>query len=232
MSSAEKIFERLKSEGEDALDRFLATFQVEHLFLDFKRATGDGDSGNLEQRDRNNLAKAISGFSNSEGGVIVWGIACHRNLSGADVAQAKHPIKDIKRFQSWIEDATSRCTIPPNTGVQTAAIEPIKAGDGFLATYIPKSETTPHRDIHNDQYYIRAGSSFQPVPHDVLAGLFGRRPSARIFHTLHFKPATYSQGCVRCKVEVHLTNGGRGIATDVFFHSTAYKLPDKSSVVA
>jgi predicted HTH transcriptional regulator len=41
--------------------------------LFYKRVTKEGVSPMLEQSDRENLARAISGFGNSEGGIIIWG---------------------------------------------------------------------------------------------------------------------------------------------------------------
>ena len=37
-----------------------------------------------------NLSKAISGFGNSEGGVLVWGVDCSRDLEDGDVAKARN----------------------------------------------------------------------------------------------------------------------------------------------
>lgn len=50
-----------------------------------------------------------------------------------------------------------------------------------MATLIPKSERVPHQAIPEDKYYMRAGSSFIPVPHAVLAGMFGKRPQPNLF---------------------------------------------------
>jgi hypothetical protein len=68
----------------------------------------------LSNTDRNNLAKAISGFGNSAGGIVVWGVDCSRDSDGADVARLKVPIVDPQRFASWLNAAVSGCTIPPH----------------------------------------------------------------------------------------------------------------------
>lgn len=49
--------------------------QEEYLFLDFKLKT-DPRSPNLSKDDKKNYAKALSGFSNTSGGIIIWGINC------------------------------------------------------------------------------------------------------------------------------------------------------------
>lgn len=70
---AEDIFEQIKQNGESEIDKFILDREVENLFLDFKRSATNGAGSKLHRDDRKNLAKAISGFGNSEGGIIVWG---------------------------------------------------------------------------------------------------------------------------------------------------------------
>jgi hypothetical protein len=77
MDRAEEIFNRINEKGEAAIDDFILTRASEELFLAFKRSSDNGAGRILSQTDRNNLAKAVSGFGNSEGGVIVWGIDCY-----------------------------------------------------------------------------------------------------------------------------------------------------------
>jgi len=50
---------------------FIEERYTEELFLDFKRSSNNGRDKKLSQTDRQNMAKAISGFGNSEGGVLV-----------------------------------------------------------------------------------------------------------------------------------------------------------------
>ncbi len=115
----------------------------------------------LHSRDRNNLAKAISGFGNSEGGVVIWGLDCAKDLDGADAVKAKYLILDVKKLASWIEGAVSGCTIPPHSGVVNHPVHTDETEQGFVVTYIPKSENVPHQVIGENRYYIRAGPHFE-----------------------------------------------------------------------
>jgi hypothetical protein len=74
------------------------------------------------------------------------------------------------------EGAVSGCTLPPHGGARHAVVAEDVNGAGFVVTLIPASETAPHQSTVDHRYYIRAGSSFVPAPHGVLAGLFGREP--------------------------------------------------------
>lgn len=181
MSRAEDIFQKLIYFGEDAIDEFIVNLQTEELFLDFKQAVSIGKNFNtLHRDDRKNLAKAISGFGNSEGGVVIWGVECSRDTEIGDVAKAKVKVKNVHRFLSWLESALSGCTIPSHNKVRNHIISCDKNGDGFIATYIPKSEITPLMTTTGSTIYIRSGSNNVPAPYAVIAGMFGKRPQPNI----------------------------------------------------
>ena len=181
MSRAEDIFQKLIYFGEDAIDDFIVNLQTEELFLDFKQAVSTGKNGtSLHKYDRKNLAKGISGFGNSEGGVIVWGVECSRDCDIGDVAKAKVKVKNVHRFLSWLENAISGCTIPSHNRVRNHIISVDKNGDGFVATYIPKSELAPLMTTMGNNIYIRSGSNNVPAPYSVIAGMFGKRPQPNV----------------------------------------------------
>ena len=181
MSRAEDIFQKLVYFGEDAIDEFIVNMQTEELFLDFKQAISIGKNGTtLHKDDRKNLAKCISGFGNSEGGVVVWGVECSRDVDIGDVAKAKVKVKNVYRFLSWLENAISGCTIPSHNKVRNHIISVDKNGDGFVATYIPKSEQAPLMSTIGNNIYIRSGSNNVPAPYSVIAGMFGRRPQPNV----------------------------------------------------
>jgi hypothetical protein len=217
MDRARELYKRVIANGENEIDEFIETRASEELFLDFKRSSDNGNTSRLSQNDRNNLAKAISGFGNSSGGIIVWGVDCSPDVNGADVARYKVPINNVKRFLGNLQGAVSGCTIPPHNGVEHQAIV-IDGGDtGYVVTYIPASENAPHQVIGKLQYYIRAGSDFVPAPHQVLAGMFGRRPQPYAYHMFTVLPAKNDGQTLIFEYGIVVTNGGPGIAQDLFF---------------
>lgn len=216
MDRSEDLFKRITESGEEAIDDFISTRASEELFLDFKRSSDNGTGNHLSQGDRNNLAKAISGFGNSEGGVIVWGVDCSSDDVGADVANAKVPITDAARFCSWLEGAISGCTIPPHGGVRNRPVTIGQGGDGYVITHIPKSDLAPHQVVGKTQYYMRAGSSFVPVPHRVLAGMFGVHPQPTLKLLLVTGSPKVYRGAVTLEYGIMLRNDGPGIAKDLF----------------
>ena len=181
MSRAEDIFQKLIYFGEDAIDEFIINRQTEELFLDFKQAVSDGKNfTTLHRDDRKNLAKAISGFGNSEGGVVLWGVECSRDLEVGDVAKAKVKVKNVHRFLSWLENAISGCTIPSHNKVRNHIVSVDANGDGFVATYIPKCDIAPLMTTGSNSIYIRSGSNNVPAPYAVIAGMFGKAPQPNV----------------------------------------------------
>ncbi len=226
MSRAEQLFEKLTVQGEAAIDQLIADFQSENLWLDFKRSADNGSGTKLAIGDRENLARAISGFGNSDGGVIVWGIDCRRDSrTGADVPHAKVPIVHPERFVSWLENVITSCTAPPHQTVESRAISGVNSADGFVVTLIPSSVNAPHQCIQptsDARYYIRTGSNFSTVPHAVLSGLFGRRPQPRVA-TKWLAPTLRLNGNIAVvAATISLTNSGRAIARDLFLNFWAF----------
>src|SRR5208283_2254318 len=103
MDRCHEIYDRMKRDRMTSVEEFIADRQSEELFLDFKRSSDNGSQPKLSTIDRNNFSKAISGFGNSAGGVIVWGIDCSKDGDGADVAKAIVPIVNPERYVGLLQ---------------------------------------------------------------------------------------------------------------------------------
>lgn len=225
MSRAEDLFDRLVKGGEAEVLSFIAQPVTEELFLDYKRSGDNGAGTVLHQRDRANLAKAISGFGNSEGGIIIWGVDCRNDPSLGDIPTGPVPIQKSARFKSWLEQATTGLTVPPHAGVRHHAIP-----EGFVVTLIPSGMHAPYQTVGDFSYYIRSGSNFAKTPHAVLSGLFGRRPQPKIQH--HYfaprAPSIVAEGIVKTEIGVMLRNFGRGIGEDIFLNLSVTSHPGRN----
>ena len=237
MSRSEDIFERVVAQGETAIDGFINDRQSEELYLDFKQSTDRGAGAKLHQTDRNNLSKAIGGFGNSEGGVIVWGVDCRNLPALGDVANAKFPINTPGRFKSWLEGVVSGCTVPAHPTIRHHAIE-TAAGNGFVITHVPMSNLAPHQCVPDLKFYMRAGSDFSPVPHAVLAGMFGRRPQPSLFHNWLSERPRFEPGrrpndpLLEFHAQIVLHNAGPGIARDIYLNIELWPPGPNSRMVA
>lgn len=190
MSRAQDLFERLRRGGCVALEELIADREPESLFLDFKRSPNDGAALQLAHDDNRNLSKAVSGFGNSSGGVAIWGVDCRRDVATGNEVASKHPLLDAQGFNTKLQGAVSRTTVPPHPGIEIISFdEPGRTPAGFVAVLVPQSVIGPIRSVVTNHYHIRTGSDFGIVPHDVLAGMFGRAPQPNAEMNLLSHPA-------------------------------------------
>jgi hypothetical protein len=114
---------------------------------------------------------------------------------------------------------SSSLTVPPHDGVRHLSL-PLDPTTGFVATLIPRGRHAPYQTVPDSKYLMRAGSSFVPVPHGVLAGMFGRTPQPEIILQYILEhPQVTSDGKVRFTVAMAIRNAGMGVAKDAFFNA-------------
>ncbi len=220
MGRAEELFLRIKHAGATEIDRMIDDEVVEELFLDYKRAATVDPFQKLDVSDRKNLAKAIAGFANSEGGVIVWGVDCRQNPPHGDVPTKPIPITNPNAFKSLLEGSLTGLTLPAHPGVENVSLQIKGRNDGFVVTHIPAGLNVPYRTlVGGEEYYIRAGSNFVPTPHAVLAGLFGRAPHPELEVIVKYTgPRNRSWPC-QLSFAIYARNNGRGMAEDIFLNA-------------
>jgi Schlafen, AlbA_2 len=187
------------------IDDYLKRGQEEHLQLDFKTIK----SASLSSADdRRTLAKSISGFANSAGGIIVWGIVARQNDQGIDCAVSASEIKQLKLLLSRLNEFTGQATSPIVDGVRSKLIE--RTDDcGFATTLVPESQSGPHMaKLTEDRYYKRSGASFYKMEHFDLEDMFGRRQKPNLQLMLE---VARSEDKV-FEITVRLINSGRAVA--------------------
>ena len=185
----------------------------EDLFLEVKRATVP-----MTQDDKANLSKALSGFANSSGGLLIFGLVAHKaNADEPDVISKEEPIKDLDRFIPDVQTLIGKAVVPVVEGVEVKTIRYEKDPTlGFVTILVPESGRGPHRAMLKgtcSQYYKRSGDSFYVMEHFDLADMFGkrRRPDLRFgWRFGHF--VTMGSGNRHFSIILGLENIGRGIA--------------------
>lgn len=235
MGRAEDLFERIATQRIEAIHGMLREAKSEEAFLDFKQSGDQGRGKQLCDSDRKNLSKALSGFANADGGVIVWGVTAPSGPSG-DVASGLDPLVDCQAFAARIDDKVSWGTTPPVHGVISIAVPDGSGTAGFVATLIPASAIGPHQSTDSHRYLVRAGSSFQPVTHSVLAGMFGRKPQAAVFANYLVMSCQYAVNNDVKFIEIALgitaVNGSAVVARDAYMSFGARRLASPKSSVA
>jgi hypothetical protein len=211
MSEPERLCHAIDLER---IKQFVDERWVEDLHLDFKAPES------MKNRDaRRDFAKALSGFANSDGGVIVWGVDARKTSEEeADAACGLKLIEGIKAFVSDLQTLTGQAANPSVDGVLHEALEiPDARGRGYAKTLVPASESTPHMaKLAEDRYYKRNGSSFKRMEHFDLEDMFGRRPKPKLdLYTDLRRGGRSGAGAGRqseCIVVVGILNTGRRCA--------------------
>lgn len=187
------------------VEDFISQNQEEHLNLDFKTINNSDLS---HSDDKKNLAKSLSGFANSSGGIIVWGIDARKNSDGVDCASARKEIDRLALFVSRLNELTGNATSPIVDGVRHKAI-PIGGDRGFALTLVPGSDSGPHMaKFSEDRYYKRSGDSFYRMEHFDIEDMFGRRAKPELVMEIK---ARRCHGDEQVFV-LSLMNSGRGTA--------------------
>jgi hypothetical protein len=212
--SLEDDFMRLSLQN---LEDFITNGQEEHLQLDFKTVN---KANCLSRDDRKNLAKAISGFANSGGGLIIWGIDARKNADGVDGAIGKVVIDPIQEFITCLTEVTGQAVSPLVDGVRHRSILENDTA-GFAVTIVPESDSGPHMaKLGEDRYYKRSGDSFYKMEHFDLEDMFGRRRRPNL--VLRTEVTEISRDN-RLVILLRIENQGRGTAKAPFF---SVKLPE------
>ena len=212
----------------DALDllkieAFVADAQEEHLSLEFKSVAGsDLQSGT----DKKNLAQALSGFANSAGGVVIWGIRTRRNATGLDVATELTPISAVSRFASKLDELTPCYVMPSVEGVVHRKF--CRPDDsGFAASFIPESDRGPHMALAgHHRYFKRAGNRSYPMEHFDISDMFGRRqrPALQLGYSLQLGGSSGGpQGSTKeIRITFSVVNAGRTSAVAPYVRFQIY----------
>jgi len=206
------IMNCIEREGWSVVDEWVRENQPEGLHLEFKLKTTP-TRPDVEPDDRALVGKALSGFANVEGGVLVIGIATRNVKGGADKVQGVASITGVTAFAGKLERDIRTLTDPPIAGLIVKPV--LKAGaedTGVVAIYVPESDGGPHRVANgttdvNDRYFMRTAASTVTMPHSLLADRFGRQaqPKLRLLARLH-------GGGANIQLLLRLRNEGRGTA--------------------
>jgi len=187
---------------------------IERVHVDFKEKSDPRDP-RLSKHDQKNLAKAVSGFANTSGGVLLWGME--------DRTLAPRPIQQAPEFVRKLLDLAPEAADPRVPGIDGTCIESDSGagGVGFALIYIPESTLPPHRvalsqEGIKDRYFIRTGSSFVVAAHAQLADMFGRRPRPILSLNNRILFDGFVGGKPRVLVVLSIQNSGRGSAVSPF----------------
>ncbi len=195
------------------IDRYISEGQEENLNIEFKTVIHPNFNQNNKEYDKKNISKTFSGFANSNGGIIIWGIKAKENTDKQDVATDKKPIEELTKFLNTLNRLEGQAVTPVITGIEHRKVE-ISDDCGFIVTYVPESEFAPHMaNYAGKHYYKRSGDSFYICEHYDIKDMFQRKHSANL--DLNIKNKEIKQihsDNVRVDLTIALSNTGRNYA--------------------
>jgi hypothetical protein len=158
--------------------------------------------------------EALAGFANNQGGVLVWGVDCHKDPdTKVDVAHHVQPVPNPAAVRTRLAELQRDATDPPVGNVEIEICEdPASAGAGYIICFVPDGPYKPYRTTAPQwQYIIRLGDSFRVMPRSVLQAMFYPRSSAvfRVTAQLSWKLGGKATA-MRC--EFKLVNDGTATA--------------------
>jgi len=100
------ILDNLRNEGEKEIDRLLSLIEQESFYIDYKEVSSQNGDNKLSESDRKSYAKAISGFANTSGGILIWGVREDSNNF------SKKKIDNPDNFVKILNNEVSILTLP------------------------------------------------------------------------------------------------------------------------
>ncbi len=174
-----EITQKLLEGGEAALRNLIG--RAESFELEFKTKENPNNHI-LSKNDKRNLGKALSGFSNADGGVVVFGIETKRK-EHQDSAHELRPIEGITRFKSEVDGRLGELLRPANPSIATYAVPCADNPDrGYLLIDIGRSEFRPHMSMAPDhqKYFRRSVEGTLIMDHSLIRDLMMAPKEARI----------------------------------------------------
>ncbi len=218
-------FRALDSQGREAFLKNLfnpADPQFETDWLDFKAGQWQDRKRGVMYLDDESAkclwGKALSGFANTGGGVLVWGIDA-RKKNDVDAATGFAMLKDPLAMRSRLHQLHHQATDPPVLGVEVETWEDSsQPGFGVVVCYVPQSLQRPHYCRYGDkQFYIRTVNDFVVCPVSLLRHLF--YPYASVDFRVQVAAGVaiaQNDRPLMIRFEMNLTNQGTATAFDTY----------------
>ncbi|MBL9027438.1 MAG: ATP-binding protein [Myxococcales bacterium] len=208
---ARELFEQIRDAGWEGLETWKTDQEPESFELEFK---GKGhDAPKLNEFDKTNVAKAVSGFANASGGVLMLGVDT-TPVNGVDCVRELSAAKNLKAYVDAVNRFLAGCTDPRVPGAHAIGIE--RGGnEGVVALFVPPSDGGPHRAKGGpavaDRYFARQGCQTIVLEHGLLGAMFGRVPPPVLDLEVDQRDDPHDRVVFRFAVR----NSGRGLARNV-----------------
>lgn len=187
--NTKEYFERIELKE---IQAFVEEQTAESLFFEFKTANYPNLNGITD--DKKNFSKCLSGFANSSGGILIWGISAKEKKNRPDVANELKPINDLIGFETYLKKNEGNAVIPLIDGVEYRRVLN-DDNNGYLLVYIPQSDRAPHMALFADKrYYKRSGDSFYMSEHFDIMDMLNRKITPKLSVELINEKVLFKKG--------------------------------------
>lgn len=162
------LFDQLESLAD--IEALIASGLRESETVEYKRAAQE-----LKPAEHTEIAKDVSAFANSSGGLLIYGVATKKDDKTAPESIEPLTPKNIETVLQVISSNIRQ----PVLGIRHKTVE----RDGkpvCLLIDVPASPAAPHQVVGDYRYYRRQGPNSLPMPHDLVELYFGRRLSPEL----------------------------------------------------
>ncbi len=177
--------------------------ESENLHLECKGLT----IPKLTTDTRAKLSKVLSGFSNTDGGVILYGVATEKHLHNKlDVLKQIDWMGDCEGFARQIQAKMPSLTTP---SIINAKVKTLKENEddtkGIVAVLILKTLSDPVQVVKDGHFYYHTGTGFEKCPHEMIKRLFAATESPELVPWINGKK-TGKKSNDEWKIDFNLAN--------------------------
>lgn len=167
------------------LENLIENAETEGLHLECKSPQGTQVNKDM----KNQIARAVSGFSNTAGGIVIWGLSTTRHdHSKLDVITQIEPIGKCESFEKQVKAALSTVTSPSVLNCQTKVIKEKKTDErGVVLAYIPLTTSDPVMSNYDSVFYFRTSDGFIRAPYEIIKRLFSATNMPDLFPIFYEK---------------------------------------------
>jgi Putative DNA-binding domain len=218
VTQASQFFDALPAEPKEAFAKLSSLIlesspEREAEWLDYKNGKNIPlDTTDGKKKIRELWSKSLSGFANSGGGLVIWGIDT-KPVDKHDVPTYLALVPNPNQLEGLLKNYLATEVEPPVLNVRLRSIAD-ENGEGFVVADIPPSELKPHEAKFQGCYYIRASHQHVVAGPSLLRILF--YPNSSPVLELACDSDTYSGSPAHgYTVKFQLHNKGYATATDL-----------------
>lgn len=188
MDAAKFLFKSLEKYSD--LDKLITDGESENYHLECKEIIQPNFGREIQAK----LAEVLSGFSNTEGGVLLLGVNTTKHSDSSDIISQITPIGNCANFQKIILNKIPILTSPAIFNAESKIIKKkIKDSRGVIIIHIPKTIGDPIRSLIDNHFYFRAGDEFKIAPYEMIKRLFAATDSPDIHFITQAEDIEYKE---------------------------------------